>query len=99
MSSTSTSHENAEIKQYILHNRMPPEMQLAGCTHSSTVMSEGTPGVPGGQQSQLLGHRFGFGYNHIYPYWGAYGGYGGYGGYGFGHYPYRGYRGYPWYLF
>jgi hypothetical protein len=108
MSFTSSSHGNtkiSEIKPQILHNRMPSDMHLAGCTQPSIVMSDGTPGEP---QSQLLGYR-GFGYNHIYPYMGGYGGFGGYGGlgayggvgYGWG-YPYRrccGYRGgYPWYF-
>jgi hypothetical protein len=106
MSSVSTTHGNtktAEIKPHILHNRMPPQMQpqmhLAGCTHSSTVMT-GEPGEPSDQESQLLGHRFGYGYNHIYPYLGGLGAYGAF-GYGLG-YPYRrccGYRGaYPWFF-
>jgi hypothetical protein len=107
MSFTSSSHGNTktvELKPHILHNRMPQEMHLAGCTQPSTVMSEGAPDEP---QSQLLGRRFGLGYNHIYPYLGGYGAYGAYGGLGYGYgYPYRtscGYRGryhggYPWYF-
>lgn len=105
MSSMSITHGNtktAEIKPHILHNRMPQEMHLAGCTQPSTVMLEGAPVAP---EDQKLGYR-GFGYNHIYPYMGGYGAYGGLGAYGaFGYglgYPYRrccGYRGaYPWFF-
>ena len=112
MSFTSSSHGNTkttEIKPHILHNRMPQEVHLAGCTQPSIVMSEGTPGEPGDEK---LGYH-GFGYNHIYPYMGGYRGLGGYGGlgglgaygafgYGLGGYPYRGscgYRGgYPWFF-
>jgi hypothetical protein len=83
---------NQEIKPHILHNRMHPQLFTSNCTHSSSLMTQGS------QDSQLLGH-YGHGYNHLYPYWGAYGSYGlGYG------YPYRGsccaYRSYyPWFYF
>lgn len=110
MSFTSSSHGNTkttEIKPHILHNRMPPQiqqqmqqMQLAGCTHSSTVMTEAAPGAPGETEEQKLGYHFGYGYNHIYPYLGGLGPYSAF-GYGYG-YPYRGsccYRGYPWRYF
>lgn len=107
MSSLSSTHGNShvtqEIKPHILHNRMPPMLEshvLANCTQHSPLMSQG------GQDVQLLGHRFGFGYHHLYPYggYGGYGGYGIYGGYGYpyyGCYPYGCGRGsiwnYPWY--
>ena len=53
-------HIQPHIQPHILHNRMPPELHLAGCTHSSSVM---TPGEP---QSQLLGYP-GNGYRRLYP--------------------------------
>lgn len=80
MSSHGNTNVTQEIKPQILHNRMPPQILASNCTQPSPLMSQG------GQDAQLLGHRFGFGYNHLYPY-GGYGGYGGYWGYG---YPYRG---------
>lgn len=99
-SNVHTSHGNVhtsqEIKPQILHNRMPPMYLLeSNCTQPSPLMSHG------GQDVQLLGHRFGYGYNHLFPY-GRYGGYGGYGGYGWlgsrGCYPYGcGRWNYPWY--
>jgi hypothetical protein len=64
MSFTSSSHGNTktnEIKPHILHNRMPQEMHLAGCTQPSTIMTEEEP------HSQLLGYPVNR-YRHLYPY-------------------------------
>ena len=103
-SSTKGNMKETEIKPHILHNRMPPELHLAGCTHSSTVMTEGEP------QSQLLGYR-GEGYRHLYPYGLGYPGIGYPGIYGLGlgyglggvapscYMRGCGYRGYPWRYF
>lgn len=97
-SSDSSTHGNLkitnEIKPQILHNRMPyiyENQVLSNCTQGSPMMMQGEP------NTQLLGHRFGYGYHHLYPYWG----YGGYGyGYGYpfrGCYPYGCGRMWPWY--
>jgi hypothetical protein len=84
-----------EIKPEILHNRPPPqllsqEIKLSGtgCTMASSTMTSGEPHV------ELLSHyRYGgYGYNHLYPYFGH-----GFGhGFGFGYgYPYYRRRCYP----
>jgi hypothetical protein len=72
-----------EIKPHMLHNRMPPGLNVMGpmsamnmtnCTPGNLMLNEGQ-----GQDVQLLGHRFGYGhpygygYHHLYPYGGGYG--------------------------